>query len=266
MLVDRVTAGFGWREAGESNPGTPILLLHGLMGSRRSWEPQLAALGLRRRVLAWDAPGYGSSLPLGGEVGFDVLADAVSCLLDAIGAARAHLVGLSFGGMIAQHVAIRHPARVASLALLASSPKFGLDGTDPVEWQLARLAALDAGEQPVDLAPRVLRAIGGPGLSAAALEGQIDAAALVSAEALRTSVRVLVTHDSRPMLGRIEAPTVVAVGELDGETPVAYARLLASSIPGAALHVVPGAGHLLNVEAPEVVNDLIELHVLHAER
>ena len=71
-----------WREAGE---GPVVVLLHGLGGSRTAWEPQLATCRRRRRVVAWDLPGYGASAPLAGPLTFDGLADAVARLLDAVG-------------------------------------------------------------------------------------------------------------------------------------------------------------------------------------
>lgn len=266
QIDDVVRGGFAWREAGSSNGGTVVVLLHGLTGSRLSWEPQLEALGASRRVVAWDLPGYGDSAPLEGAPTFRAVADAVARFVDTIGADRVHLVGLSFGGMIAQYTAAAHGDRLISLSLMATSPKFGLDGTQPDEWRAARLAALDAGEEPIDFAPRVLRSIAGPAITEAALAGQVAAAARVPSAGLRTSIEVLVTHDSRPLLAGIAVPTMVVVGELDGETPVEYARALADPIPGARLHVVQGAGHLLNVEAPDAVNALLSDHFAAAEQ
>ena len=246
---------FAWREAGA---GPVLVLLHGLGGSRLSWEPQLAGLADGHRVVAWDMPGYGASRPLDGAVTFTALADAVIDFLDAVGAPAAHLAGISFGGMIAQYVAARHPSRVLSLTLLSTSPAFGLDGTKPDEWRAARLAPLDAGREPVDFADDVLTAIAGPHISAAALAGQRAAMARVGGSALRASIECLVTHDSTALLPTIAAPTVCMVGDLDEETPVAYGFALADLIPNARLTVVPMAGHLLNVEAPDAVNRLLE--------
>jgi pimeloyl-ACP methyl ester carboxylesterase len=202
-------------------------------------------------------PGYGASRALDGELTFAMLADAVVDFLDVIDAPAAHLGGISFGGMIAQHVAAKHPSRVLSLSLLSTSPAFGLDGTKPDEWRAARLAPLDEGREPIDFADDVLRSIAGPHISAGALDGQRTAMARVSGKALRRSIDCLVTHDSRALLPLIEAPTLCAVGELDEETPVAYAFALADLIPHARLVVVPQAGHLLNVEAPDDVNALL---------
>ena len=174
---------FAWREAGH---GVPLVLLHGLGGSRLSWEPQLRALANGRRVVAWDLPGYGASAALDVDMTFTALADAVVAFIDVLVADAVHLAGISFGGMIAQYVAARYPSRVSSLTLLSTSPAFGLDGTKPQEWRATRLAPLDE------------------------------------------------------------------------ETPVAYAFALADLIPHARLVVVPQAGHLLNVEAPDAVNQLLD--------
>lgn len=237
------------------------MLLHGLSGSRLSWEPQLAALSDAYRVVAWDLPGYGVSKTLVETVTFARLARAVTELADDLGADRFHLVGLSFGGMIAQYAAAAHPSRVASLTLLATSPKFGLDGTKPDAWRAARLAPLDAGQEPVDFADVVLRALSGPSITPEALAEQKAAMARVTGIALRTSIDCLITHDSRPILASITAPTQCIVGELDDETPMSYTQYLVDHIPGARLAVIEGAGHLVNVETPEAVNHVIRTHI-----
>ncbi len=254
---------FGWREQGR---GDVVVLLHGLGGSRLSWEPQMAGLSDTMRVVAWDMPGYGTSLPLDGAVTFAALADAVAEFIGELGVNQAHVVGISFGGMIAQYAASAHTGLVASLTLLATSPTFGLDGTDAVEWRARRLAPLDAGQEPIDFADAVLGALAGPSITVRALAGQRAAMARITSHALRTSIDCLVTHDSRPMLANITALTLCLVGALDDETPPAYSELLARLIPCARVEVVPGAGHLLNVEAPVVVNSLIRAHIKNASQ
>jgi pimeloyl-ACP methyl ester carboxylesterase len=211
-------------------------------------------------------PGYGSSVAIDGATTFERLADSVAHLLDAIGVRAAHVAGISFGGMIAQYVAAMHPSRVISLTLLSTSPAFGLDGTKPDEWRAARLAPLDEGREPIDFAEDVLRAVAGPHITPEALAGQRAAMGRVSAAALRRSIDCLVTHDSRALLPTIDAPTICAVGELDEETPVRYAFELADLIPNARLVVVPHAGHLLNAEAPDDVNELLLEQIDHCTR
>jgi pimeloyl-ACP methyl ester carboxylesterase len=230
------------------------LFLHGLGGSRIAWEPQLDALSDHRRCVAWDAPGYGASAPAREPVTFGALAAAAAALLDRLDVERADVVGMSFGGMIAQHLAILHPERVRSLALLCTSPRFGLDGTEPRAWQAARLAPLDAGVTPAQMAREVLTALVAPGTDPSVVEAAARAMARVPVAGLRAAIACLVTHDTRARLDEIRAPTAVLVGQRDEETPVAYASALAGGIEGARLIVIPDAGHLLNLEDPAAVN------------
>lgn len=249
---------FAWREAGE---GSLVVFFHGLGGSRISWEPQLGELGAHRTV-AWDMPGYGAAASLPQEpLSFAHVADAAAAFIEALGHQRAHVVGISMGGMVAQYLAAQHPHRVRSLVLMSSSPAFGLDGTSPTEWTARRLAPLDQGLQPGDYAERVVRALGGAHITDEAVAGQCAAMARITPEALRRSIALIVTHDSRPLLPIIAAPTLVMVGADDAETPPDYSRYLAEHLPHASLAVVPGAGHLLNAEAPDAVNDLIVEHL-----
>lgn len=252
-----------WRERGS---GPLVVLLHGLGGSRISWEPQLQGLGDRRRVAAWDLPGYGYSAPLPVEpYTFRALADAAAAWIREMGESSAHVVGISMGGMIAQYLAAFHPDVVRSLTLLSTSPRFGMDGTLPETWRAARLAPLDEGLEPGDFADRVLRGIAGSGITAEALAGQRAAMCRVSGVALRRSIECLVTHDTRALLPTITAPSLVLVGEFDTETPPEYSQYLADHLPRARLVIVPHAGHLLNAEAPAQVNRLIAEHLAAVE-
>lgn len=266
-IVDVQGSRFAWREARpRGGSHQVVVLLHGLGGSRISWEPQLHGLGAAATVAAWDLPGYGASPPLDGQTSFAALADAVAAFADELGADQVHLVGISFGGMIAQYAAAAHPERIASLTLLATSPKFGLDGTQPEAWRAARLAPLDAGQEPVDFADRVLNALAGPSITPEAMAGQLAAMGRITGAALRRSIDCLITHDSRAVLPSIQAPTVCLVGSLDDETPVAYSQAIVDLVPGAELVVVPGAGHLLNVETPDAVNEAIRRQLERTHR
>ena len=241
-----------WREQGA---GQAVLFLHGLGGSRTSWEPQLEGLGGAFRCIAWDMPGYGASAPVE-PLTFAAIADAVARLLDAASVERAHLVGESFGGMHALHVALRHPDRVGRLVLANTSPAFGFDGTDSAEWRAARLAPLDAGLTPADIAEQVLTSVAGPSLAPEALAMRVAGFARIPAEGLRAAVECLPSHDVLDRLAEIKAPALVVAGELDAETPPSYARALAEGLPDAELVVLERVGHLAISEAPEAVNRL----------
>lgn len=263
MIHDVNGERFAWREDGD---GPLVVLFHGLGGTRISWDPQLAGLAHRWRVAAWDMPGYGNSAALADEpVTFRALADAAADWIHELGDPAAHVVGISMGGMIAQYLAAWHPERVRSLTLLATSAKFGMDGTQPAEWRAARLAALDDGLEPADFAERVLRSLAAPHIANEVFEAQRAAMARITGAALRRSIDCLVTHDTTHLLGGIHHPTLVAIGALDQETPLAYAEHLARYLPDARLQVVADSGHLLNAEAPDRVNELIAAHLTSLE-
>jgi 3-oxoadipate enol-lactonase len=250
---DHASGGLAWREAGE---GPAVLFLHGLGGTRTAWEPQLEHLSERFRCIAWDMPGYGDSAPLA-TLDFDSIVGSISELLDRLELERTHLVGLSFGGQQAMHFALAAPERVGCLVLADTSHRFGADGTDPDEWKHARLAALDAGATPADIAPFVIDSITARGFAGFERDRTLAAFARIPADGLRAAVECLPTHDVSGRLGEIACPTLVIAGDLDEETPVAYAEQIAAGIPGARLAVIPGAGHLTPAEAPDRFNAIV---------
>lgn len=247
-----------WRSSGPDD-APPAVFLHGLGGNRFSWEPQLRDLAGPRQCLACDLPGYGRSPGLPGTL--PGLAQAVADWITGLGRGPADVTGLSFGGMVAQHLALDHPEAVRTLALLDTSPAFGLDGvTTPEDWLASRLGPAPAAGAQAANADRVIAGIVGPDCDPRVREEAAAAMRAVPPATLAAACRALVRHDTRDRLHRITAPTLVLVGEQDTETPVAYARAIADRVPGARLVVVPGAGHLLNVEAPATVNDELRRH------
>lgn len=258
-FTDHVERGVAWREAGEPD-GRAAVFVHGLGGHKGNWDAQLGALGDVRRCCAVDLPGYGDSSGRPGSM--PEIAAGVAGWMEDLGVGPVDLVGLSFGGMVAQHVTLEHPHLVRTLALLDTSPAFGLDGvTTPESWLASRIDAIRRG----------------PGPSASSVEAVVDG--LVGANAseevrshmtasmqgvppatLEAACKALIGHDTRDRLHEISVPTLVMVGEQDTETPPSYAEAIASRIAGARLVVVPGAGHLLNLEAPAAVNELLRAH------
>jgi len=251
-----------WREAGS---GPLVLFLGGLGMTRTGFDPQLAALGSRYRCVAWDMPGYGASPPPPEGLSFALLADAAAGLIETLGEASAHVAGLSMGGQVALHTALRHPGRVRSLALLDSSPAFGLDGTDPEAWKRLRLDRLDAGETPASMAEPVLRSVMAPDADDRAVAAAVASMSRISAAGLRAAIECVPSHDVQARLGEIAAPTLVLVGERDEETPLPYAEALAAGIAGARLQIIPAAVHISNLEAPEAVNIALREHLDAAE-
>jgi pimeloyl-ACP methyl ester carboxylesterase len=255
-VIDVDSSPVAWREAGS---GPVAVFLHGLGGGRTAWRPQLEVLSEVRRCVAWDAPGYGASDPVQ-DTSFDAYARAALSVIDTVSPGEAvDLVGMSFGGMIAQYATALAPERIRSLTLLCTSPKFGLDGTDPDEWRAARLAGLEQMGSPAAAAPLILPSLVGPN-GAHVLPEAIAAMGRVPLAGLLDSLSTIASHDSRALLPAIVTPTLVLVGELDDETPVTYGQAIVDLLPNGRLEVIPGVGHLLNLEAEDAVNTAIARH------
>jgi len=248
-MIDTKIGATAWRESGD---GTPVVFLHGLGGTRESWNPQLTDMSAQWRCLAWDMPGYGDSDPET-PLTFPSIASRLVDFLDAASIDSAHLVGLSFGGMHALHTALRFPGRVRSLVLADTSAAFG---ADPDEWISARLQGFD---------PSVIDAIVGRPLTPTIAAELKAAFSRIPAEGFAAALHCLVTHDVVDQLSGILTPTLVMVGALDEETPVSYSRTLVDGIADATLVVLDGVGHLSPSEAPEVFNHHLRSFLAHIE-
>lgn len=233
----------------DKGTGRPVLLLHGIGGSARSWtalSSLLAAAGVR--VLAWDAPGYGESADPSGPV--DHPARVVE-VLDVLGLDEVDLVGTSWGGVIATLVAARHPGRVRSLVLADSTRG---SGTDPERAATMRGRVTDLAEQ----GPERFAAARAPRLVAPGCDPRIAAAvqaemAGVRVPGYRAAAEFMAATDTTELLPALRTPTLVLAGEHDQVTGVTESRLLAGAVPGARLTLIPGAGHAAITERPAEV-------------
>ncbi len=261
---DHERHGLGWRQIGD--PSRPaVLFLHGLGGSRTAWDSVMQRLSSRWFCVAWDLPGYGASSPVE-PLTFPAIADAAARLLDELGLDRAHVVGLSFGGQQAQHLALGHPGRVRSLVLADTSAIFGADGTDVEAWKRLRLDPLDRGITPAMMAAGVVDAITADGFDGPERELAIGAFARIPSSGLRAAVECLPSHDTRDLLSSIGCPTLVVIGEHDEETPRSYSDVLVEEIPSASLEVIKGVGHLTPSEAPAEFAELVQTFLETVER
>ena len=229
-----------------------VVLLHAGVCDRRMWDDVVPVLrDAGHPVIAPDLRGFGSR-PVG--AGPFSHARDVLALLDGLGAERADLVGASLGGRVALDVAALAPERVASLALLAPAVR-EWDWSDPelLAYAEAEEAAFARGDvdRAVDLNVRMWAGSLPPSEQEYVAEAQRRAFELGGEGADEEELEV------DP--GRVRAPTLVMVGDRDVSDFVAVARHLAESLPGPALRVVEGAGHLLALERPgEVASALAE--------
>jgi len=247
-------AGINYETRGE---GPPVLCLHGIGGDTGSFGPQLEGLSDAYRVMAWNMPGYGGSTAIAAPT-FPKLATALVGFLDEVGLDQAHLCGQSIGGMVAMEVAALYPDRVASLALIGTTPAFGgRDDSFKEQFIAARLGPLDAGKSLADLAATFVHDITGPDVSASALEAARASMAAVPEATYREIIRCLTTFNRRDDITGFTMPVCLIAGEHDTNAPARTMARMAEKIPGAKYHEVKGAGHLINLEAGTETNEIL---------
>lgn len=250
----------------EVGSGSPLLLIMGLGASLETWVAQRDAFAARHRVVMFDNRGAGESdCPPPPWTVPDMAADAIG-VLDALGIERAHVLGVSMGGMIAQEMAIRWPERVERMVVAMS---FGRP--DPVRrafllfrrW--ARFQDVDLVQEgianlPWLVSPSVLN-------DPARLEeilGLVGAMPLMAPHAYSHQIDAILEHDTLSRLGHVRAPTMVLAAAEDVLTPVYLSREIAEAIRDARLVVLPRGNHAVQIEEPTAFNAAV-LEFLSAE-
>jgi pimeloyl-ACP methyl ester carboxylesterase len=240
-----------WETAGR---GDPVLLIMGLGLGGGAWWRTVPVLARRLQVITYDNRGVGLSRAFSHAYTTEALAADALTVLDAVGVERAHVYGISLGGMVAQVLAVRHPERVRSLVLGATSPggpravrpaadvatffrrRARMDGEEAARESVAySYGERCRAEQPERIEEDLALRLAQP-FSERAYRAQLFAAAW---------------HNCLGALGRIAAPTLIVHGAVDRMIPVGNAELMAERIPGARLRVLEDAGHMYPTEEPK---------------
>jgi pimeloyl-ACP methyl ester carboxylesterase len=241
----------------EHGSGFPLLLINGLGSDHLEWLHQVPPFDAHFRVVVFDNRGTGMSDVPPGPYTTAQMADDAASLLRALGIGRAHVLGVSLGGMIAQEVALRHPERVEGLVLVCTGPGGELSvrpspeamavfslatGKDP-EAELRRMLPFlytDAciRERPGEVEGFVRRRLDHP----------------TPPEGYLSQLAAAVTHDASSRLEKIRARTLVITGDADRLVNRENSLRLAGRIPGARLVVLPGAPHRLFAETADAFN------------
>jgi 3-oxoadipate enol-lactonase len=232
--------------------GPPIVFLHGVGSNRQTWRAQLEGFSATQTAVAIDARGYSGSWTKPDTVSMARFAADTAAVIQAVGLGRAHVCGLSMGGIVALHLWRDHPQVVLSLVL-----------ADSWAWhpaaaagQDARLAAIDANDM-ASLARTRMPAVYGPGAAPLLVRRGVETFASLDKSVYRAASADLWGVDMRSVASSVTVPTLVLVGEHDAIAPPHLSRELAGLIPGAQLVVIPDAGHLPNEENPAAFNQAV---------
>jgi 3-oxoadipate enol-lactonase len=240
----------GYLEAGGGR-ATPIVCLHGVGSDKSVWHPQIAHFGRERRAIAFDYPGYGDSDPAPEGTTRDDYASAIISAMHELGVDRAHICGLSLGGVVA--IAMHHaaPDRCASL-ILADTFAVHSDGRAIYDRSIAGSADLPAMAE-----ARVDKLLAQPADPAVRRE-VVETMSRIEPAAYRIGAEAVWLADQRERAAAIDKPTLILVGDQDFITPVELSNELLDLITQARMQVIAGAGHLTNLEKPAEFNRCVD--------
>lgn len=245
--VDTKVGTIGVAERG-GGKATPIIFLHGVGSDKSVWTQQLDAFGVDRRALAFDYPGYGESSAIA-DATRDDFAREIGHAMERLGVTRAHVCGLSLGGVVAIAMHALASERCASL-ILADSFAVHPDGQAIYDRSLesSRKVGMRA------LAEARADALLGSKADAAIREEVIATMSRIDPAAYALGAEAVWLADQADRARAIRVPTLVLVGEEDRITPPDLSRQLAAMVPRSKLAVIAGAGHLANLEQPAAFN------------
>ncbi len=235
----------------------PVLILGPSLGTTwHMWDRQVPELTQQWRVFRFDLPGHGGApaYPAGSVAD---LADRLLATLDSLGVQRFGYAGCALGGALGIELALRRPERIASLALIAASPRFGTADEFRQRGVIVRTNGLDPIAR---TSPDRWFTTGFAAAQPAITEWAVQMVRTTDPGCYIAACEALASFDVRSQLAGVAVPTLVLVGSDDQVTGPAEARTLVAGIPDARLAVVPGASHLVPVEQPAAVTDLLVRH------
>lgn len=258
-FADHQAAGLSWRE--RAGKGPVLVALHGIGSEARCFDDLAASLP-GWRLIAWNAPGYGASVPL--SMDWPVAADYAAVLarfVQVLGLGGFHLLGHSLGTLIAAAYAANHPAGLRSLTLAACAQGGGVAvGADLPAAHAARIDDLARDGARSFAEARAPRLVHAPEAHPDLVRKVADSMAKVSLPGYAQAVRMLASGNLAGDCARLSVPTAVVVGAMDIVTPPDQSRRAYEAIPAAmrrGLTEVPGAGHAVHLQAPSALAQVI---------
>jgi pimeloyl-ACP methyl ester carboxylesterase len=231
--------------------GPALLMMHGIGGNAGQFQRQLETLSDVADVIAWDAPGYVDSDDPPHDWLMADYADHAAAFLDALGVERAHVLGQSWGGMIAQELYRAHPQRVLSLILTDTNTGGGSRPEEERNATLqARLRALET-MTPAEMGRTRAPAVLGPNPAPEVLREAETMMSQIRPSGYRTAAIALSKVDTSDVLPSVSVQTLIIVGEHDSVIPPGMGAEMHAAIPHSTLVTIPNAGHLSSQEQPE---------------
>jgi len=241
--------------------GEPLVLIPGLAAGAWIWFKQVGALSAHFRVITFDPRGIGQSGSSESPADMRLLADDVELLLRGLGIARAHMLGVSFGGFVAQKFALAYPDMTRTLTLCCTSFG-GPNHVAPSTETLTAVASTD-GLNTVERVRRILMPAFSPDFRRDHHSTEVEqtvklrVANPVSEETYRAQLMSAIGFNAEPRLSAIKSPTLVISGDADAIVPAQNSRNLAAKIPGAKLALIEGGSHLFFIERPTEFNSIV---------
>jgi len=235
--------------------GLPVIFLHGFPFNHTMWLAQLKAVAGFCRGVAYDIRGHGLSDIGDGQYSIEGHVDDLMGLLDALGIGRTVIVGLSMGGYITLRALERSPERFLAAVLCDTRSE-----PDSNEAKVRRFAGVKSVklEGSAPFAETFVKALFAPSSFQTNPEAVVMIRQIIESTpplSLAGSLLALASRtDTTPSLGTMKVPTLIMVGEQDALTPVDASRAMHRLIPGSELHIIPAAGHMSNLENPDVFN------------
>jgi len=249
----------------KAGTGPALVLLHGFTQDSRVWKKQIDGLSKNFIVIAWDAPGAGLSDDPPGSYTMSDWADCLDAFLDSLHIRQAHILGISWGGVLAQEFYLRHPQKVSGLILADTNPGWSAL-SDSVAQDRLKACIQDTLLPVNDFVEKYL-----PGMFSNLVNQETkETLRKVMSDTHRRGFQLMATAiakaDMRRLYSSVKVPVLLVWGEKDNRAPVNIAHEMNNSIPNSKLVIIPGTGHVSNMEQPEWFNAVVKEFCLVPEK
>mgnify|MGYP001266875424 CR=1 FL=1 len=240
--------------------GPPLIFLHGIGGNSSNWEEQQIYFSREYTTIAWDARGYGHSEDYYGPLTFSDFSKDLAVLLESLNIKKAHFVGLSMGARILMDFFSVYSKRVATLTLCDCYYSFEenfLNLSKRKKYIEIRQKPLLEGKALTDIAPKIIKSLVSPSCSENIKKKIYNSLSKIRSESYLKTIKEAINYDVTKGLSNFNVPVQLIFGEHDALTPPSLGESMKEKIINSNLDIIPNAGHLSNMEKPEIFNKIL---------